>query len=509
MKRNLRYSFFFTSLILFGLSFGISAQVEPQPNNQVEAIDSIQNDIQETESNTSSLKNAQTTFTLEEAQAYALQNNINVKVKETDVDIAKEQIREIRATGLPQVGASVRYQHFIQLPTSILPGTFSPKQDFFFVNDTEGNIRPMSTVVLDEDGMPVPGPSVEAAFGTKNNMTGSIDANQLLFSGAYLTALEAAREYVDLREMEIGQATRDAKMAVTQAYYSSLIAKEQIKLLEKNRGNLAKVLFETTQLYESGFIEQLDVDRLTLSLSNLDIQISNAERSYVLAVEALKFQMGMTSADPIELTDSLNAILPELENLALEDSNNFNPNSRVEYRVLNQQGRLNDLDIKSMTRQKYPTLAAFGSYQQTFQSDSLRHIFKGRNWFPTFVVGLQLSIPIFDGFGNKARIEQRKLQGVQVNQAKELLKQSFNLEINQAKINYENAVEQLESQKKNIDLAEKIYSVSLIKYKEGLGSSLEVNAAETELYQTQGLYMQALYNLVLAKTNLDKALGEL
>jgi|GEM_PF-140161 len=423
-------------------------------------------------------------FSLQEAKDYALKNNLNVKMKKTDGAMAKEQMREIRATGLPQVGANMNYNRFFQLPTSLVPAN-----EF-------GNPEAPDDEFL------------ELQFGTKNTVGFSLDANQLIFSGSYLTALEAGKEFASLRSEEVIQSEEQVKFAVSQAYYNVLLAKAQIEILDKNKSNLEQILFETSQLYENGFIEMLDVDRLTLSLSNINIQIVTTKRSLYVAKEFLKFQMGYTEEEDIELSDGLNEILPEIENVVIDDSDVFNPRKRIEYRLLDRQKLLTELDIKNVKWQGYPSLAAFASYQQNWQQNQMKEIFNSNFWFPTFVVGLQLNIPIFSGFRGSANIEQKKLQIVQINQMQSLMKQSFNLELNQTRIEYLSSLEQLNSQRENISLAEKIYNTSVIKYKEGLGSSLEVNAAESELFQTQGLYLQSLYNLLIAKTNLDKANGK-
>ncbi len=422
-------------------------------------------------------------FSLEEAKAYALNNNINIKIKKTDTQIAEQQMKEIRATGLPQINANLDFNHFFQLPTNLVPAT-----QFGDPNAPEDQY-------------------IELQFGTDNTVGFSLDASQLVFSGSYLTALEAAKEYATLRNEEITQSVEQVKFSVSQAYYGVLLNKAQIEILEKNKSNVEKVLFETTQLYKNGFIELLDVDRLNLSLSNLNIQIGTSKRSLYMAKEALKFQMGYTEKQDIGLSDGLEKILPLIENVIIDDSSKFNPRTKVEYRLLEKQELLNELDIKNVKWQGRPSLSAFASYQQNWQQNSLSKIADTNFWFPTFLVGLQLKVPIFSGFKGSANIEQKKLKGIQLKYNKSILEQSFNLELNKTRVEYLSSLEQLKSQRENISLAEKIYNTSLIKYKEGLGSSLEVNAAESELYQTQGLFLQALYNLLIAKTNLDKANG--
>lgn len=420
-------------------------------------------------------------FTLESAQEYALTHNINIEVEKTDIEIAQEQVKETRGIGLPTVSAGLNYQRFVQLPINLVPAQF---------------INPMAPE----------GEFAELQFGTKNNLSASIEASQLIFNGSYLVALEASRNFVNISKEELSQTQTDLKFAVANAYYNALIAQEQIKLLENNKENLSKILFETEQLNESGFVEALDVDRLRLTLNNLETQIVSAQRSAVLAKNALKFQMGMDEGESIELEENFQDIVANLEAVAIDTT--FSPNNRAEFRLLEQQERLNELDIKNYRWQRLPNLAAFASYQQTFQNDKF-DVFDDNFWFPTFVVGLQLNIPILQGFSKNAQIRQREIQALQIRKGKEFLQQSFELEITQAKINFTNALEQVKSQKENIELAEKIYKTATIKYNEGIGSSIEVNTAEGSLLETQALYIQSLLNLVLAKTNLDKALGKL
>lgn len=451
-------------------------------------------------------------LSLEEAIEYADMNNLTAKTSETELEISKEKLKEIRANGMPQISAGLNYQYFLQVPTSILPGALNPEQQLLEVVTIVDEVGTQGTQMagfpkLDAAGNIIPGAPVPAQFGTKNNLTGELSASQLLFSGSYLVALEAAKESNNYYEGNVEQAKRDVRLQVAQAYYQALIAQEQIKLLKKNKENLEKVFFETEQLNKNGFVEEIDVDRLRLTLSNLNTQINTAQRGGELTEAALKFQLGLNADTPIELSDSIEGVFKDLDPNILVDG--FSPTDRIEYRILETQSKLVELDVKSTRWSKYPTVSAFGSYQQAFQNDDFGKVFNGSNWFPTFVVGLNVSVPIYSGGRLDAQIRQKELQGLQIQTGKELLTQSFNLEIEQAKIAYTNSLEQMQSQKSNLELAQKIYDVTLIKYNEGFGSSLEVNSAETELFQTQGLYIQSLYDLIVAKLNLDKAIGEI
>ncbi len=445
-------------------------------------------------------------FSLKEAQNYALQNSINIKLKDTEIEVANEQLNEIRSIGLPSLNGSLRYNYYITIPKTILPATFNPLQELVQIETSQGTKFIQVPVLDPQTGAPQFGEPQEVAFGTKHTLNAGLEATQMIFNGSYFVGLEASKELKKRVNEEKVQAEDELKFAITQAYFSALIVKEQIALLEKNKENLEQILFETSQLYENGFVEVLDVDRLRLSLSNLSLQIENTKRSHQLSLESLKFQMGYVEENEISLVDSLSEIIPDIESMKVEDLK-VNPRNRAEYRVLERTENLNKLDIKNISWQRLPNLTAFGTYQQNFQQDSLRTLFKGDFWTPAFLVGFQLNVPILAGGERKAQIAQRKLRAVQIEQSKELLKQSFNIEMEQARLNYKNALAQVQSQQENISLAERIYSTALIKYKEGLGSSLEVSTAERELFQTQSLYINALYSLVVEKNNLDRALG--
>lgn len=418
---------------------------------------------------------------VKEAQSYAIKNNLNAVNARLRVDSSRQVVKEITAVGLPQVEAKVNYQHYLKLPTSLVPGEAfgMPEQDF-----------------------------VELTFGTKNNLTAGIDVTQLIFDGTYFLGVRASHLFIERAEKQARATETDIKDKVTRAYYTVLVAKENMNILEQNTKVLDRVLYETTQLYENGFVEKLEVNRLKLSLANLKTRISSAERQYILAKDNLKFQMGLDLSKDIELSDSLDGLTARtdpayLANLEL--LKNEATNRRVEMQLLNTGSAFRELDIRQVKSQYLPKLYGFGSLQANFQNDNFR-IFSNK-WFPTSFLGLELQVPIFDGFRKKRQIAQREIDLKKINNTKELFKESISLQIINAQTSYKNALEQIQHQQETIELAQDLYDVTLFKYKEGLGSSLEVTNAESTLYETQGLYIKALYDLLIAQADLDKALG--
>jgi len=416
-------------------------------------------------------------FTLETAQEYGVKHNLNVKNSKLEIDNSEQVVKQYFGTGLPQVSGSMSYQRALKLPASLVPA------EFFGGNEGE---------------------FAKLAFGTDNNLTFGLNIDQQLFSGTYFIGLQAANAVVELSRLQVVQTEADVKDQVTQAYIAAAATGENIAILEKNVAVIERVLFETQQLYENGFAEAMDVDRLKLSKANLRTQIKNAERQKEMTFNLLKYQMGISLDKEIELTEGFYDLVEAAKGVEVFSAK---PSSRIELKVLSQQDKLNELDIRNYKSRYLPRLDGFAAWQTSFQANDF-NLGNGDSWIPSSFIGLRMSVPIFDGFTKKAQIGQRLINREKIATANSLLQNSIELEQNQAKIEYYNAVEQVENQKGNLDLAERIHKTALIKYKEGLGSSLEVTSAEGDLYQTQGLHIQALFSLISAKSKLDKALGK-
>jgi len=417
-------------------------------------------------------------ISLAEAKDYAKRYHPTVGSAMLDIAKAEERINEIRASGLPQINASVDLNHYLKQPVSIIP-SFDPTAP-------EGTTQ-------------------ELVFGTKNNLTAGLSAQQLVFDASFFQGLKLAEIYSELAKKQAQQTALETQFKVEQAYLSALIAKENIKLLENNMPTINRILFETEQLYINGFAEAVEVDRLVLSKSNLETQIANLQEQQDLAVELLAFQMGYGENKQLVLTDDLDGLM-NMDVMALDAK--AEAKNRIEYKVMQTQNALNDMNIKTIESRYYPSVAAYGNYQWAAQRDKFNYLNLNEPWFNTFIIGLNVNVPIFDGFLKRSQIEQAKIDKEKISYATEILDQAVALEIKQAKTNYTNALIQKQSQDDNLKLAKKIYDTALIKYKEGLGSSLEVNAAESALLETQANYINSLYNLILAKSDINKAYGK-
>ena len=431
-------------------------------------------------------------FSLQEAIEYAKLNHPDVKVKILNIEDAEQQIIENRAIGIPQVNAGMDYQYFVDIPTQILPDFISPT--VYAILEAEDLIT---------DPMPPIPQSVPAQFGTKHNLSANLNVSALIFDGSYFVGLKAAREYREFTDAELQNTIADVRINVINSYLPILILDETATTIRKNIEKITSVYEETKAYYEEGFVERLDVDRLELSIANLETELEAVEIQRSTATNALKFAMGYPIEGNIELTDDMESVLNNSigDELAMAK---LDYNLRPDYVLANEGIQLNELNIKLQKSSFLPSIGAFGSYQQSLLTNDLSN----GEWYPTTVLGLNLNVPIFSGLGKKAKVSRAEIDLQQSIEQLNYLESAISLEVENARSTYLNARKRLENRKKNMDLAERIYNTTQTKYSEGVGSSLEVNQAEQDVYTAQQNYYQAVFDVLTAESALAKALGK-
>jgi outer membrane protein TolC len=346
-------------------------------------------------------------------------------------------------------------------------------------------------------------------FGVKysGSLVGAV--NQLLFDASYKVGLKAADTYRELAQKNVTASKIEVAGQVAKAYYGVLVSEERIKLLDLNIGRLDSTLRETKELNRQGFVEKIDIDRLEVQSNNLRTERQKVQNLIQLSYVLLKYQMGLNVDETIKLTDSIQELnVQELERIAQVEANNFDYNQRIEFSTLQSQLRLAALDIENTQKQYYPRLSAFLNYGYNNGRDKLGDMFTNK-WFALSSVGINLSAPIFDGFSKRYRMQQQRITLQKAQNSGELLKSSIDLQIRQAQIMLQNNLQTLQTQKRNLDLAQEILRVTRIKYKEGVGSNIEVLNAEISSREAQTNYFSSLLDFMLAKVDADKATGKL
>ena len=452
-----------------------------------------------------SQEQAGTAFTLEQCIDYALKNSINMQNSFIDQQIAASKVKETVGIGLPQIHGSV---NAITNPT--LPRFFSKYVVAQGFNPS-----------LDIPGL---GPNDVVAgqnfFQLPNSLNASVSVNQLIFNGSYLVGLKASSAFKDLAYKNTNQTKEQTIEQVTKAFYAALINQERKNLFDNNIARVDSLLRNTSALNKNGFAEEIDVDRVQVTLNNLTTEKAKFERLQILSVELLKFQMNYPINQPLELGGKINDLSIEVPlDTYLKD---WDYKSRPDYQTLEVNRKLQYLNVRNKYAAALPVLSANANLGYSKQSTSFSNLFTNGvafnetptgtgpdKLYPFSSVGFTLSVPIFTGLQNSYQLKQEKLKLEKIDNSFKMMKSNIDLQIKQSITNYQNSIQSLASQKKNMTLAEKVARVTKIKYTQGVGSNLEVVDAESSLKESQVNYYSALYDVLVAKVDIDKAFGKL
>lgn len=440
---------------------------------------------------------AQRNLSLEEAIRLGMDTNIQFKQNEIDKAKAESRIKELRASGLPQVSGSIGYQYYVIVPQQPVEDFISPS--VFGILEGTG-LLPVGTYSGDPD-------IFEFSFFMPHNVNVGIDANWLIFDGSYLVALEAARVFRDLTEHNLEVSKQQVKNNITKAYLNVLLTDINKLALQNNISSLEKLRFETFEIYKAGFVEHLDIDRLDLSLMNLRTELEKLHNVTNLAENLLKLQIGIPVSDTIILTEDIDMIVNKMKLEKVDMSEELNFDNLPDYKQIEYGIQMQELDVKRIERSKLPTVSAFVSGTETLSRENLFDSDQA-GWLPSLGVGFGVNVPIYDAGRRNAQIELSRLNIEETELKKSQFIDAKLMEVANAKLEFQNAKSTLANAEKVLEITNSIYEKTLIKYKEGVGSSLEVNQAESEVYSAQATFINAIYSLVNANTNLDISLGK-
>ena len=413
-------------------------------------------------------------FSLDAAVDYAMNNSNAIRNAQVDILDSEQNVKEQFSRGLPQINGSLDFQHFLKVPVLPLPEAFA---------------------------MGDPNAPTSIAFQLRNSFVAGISARGMLFDGSFFVGLRAARASGEYFNLQMENPRRTVRGQVIQAYFPTLLLKTNVAILDNNISNLEKLKNEVSAQYDAGFVEQLDVDRLTLSLNNLKSQRDQIAQQAENALRALKYTLNFPVDEPLRVEDDLDKLETEIDAALLTSDIPYQ--DRPEIRLLDKTIELQGLNEELQKAAYLPTVYATIAGQYQYQGDNFSDGF----WAPTVVLGLQANIPIYDFGGRAARVERAKLATQKVVNQRNDIQRGVQLEVLNARATFTANNDRLRVTKDNLDLAQRIYDTTQIKYREGVGSSVEVVQAEQALYESQANYLNALYETLVAKEDLFLALG--
>lgn len=425
--------------------------------------------------------NAQQALSIDEAWQYAVDHNVNVQKAKIDRTIADQKVKETIGIGLPQISAQGQYNYFLNIPVQLLPAAF--------VGGEEGTYIPVQ-------------------FGQKQSVSGGVTLTQLLFNGSYLVGLQSAKAYIETAALAEEKTEITVKEAILLTYTGILVTDENLKTLEENRKVAEKSLSDTEQTYKVGLVELQNVEQQQYSYKSILTNQQNLIRTRDKLLMTLKYLMGYPLKENLLLTTDLQELIVKNETLVSVEENR-DVSNHIDFRLSQNALRLQQLLLKLQKSKYLPTLAAAVSSTYNGNADDFNFFNKNQQYFNTSVIALQLDIPIFSGFQKKWQTEQAKLEVKKAELDLNETQRNIQNTAFTASIEYENAYNSYKNAQELVALSSSIFKKQQIKFQEGLGTSLELQQAETQLYSSQNQYYEAALNLIQSKTKLDKALGTL
>lgn len=430
-------------------------------------------------------------FSVEQAVAYGLENNYNLKNAQTDVKIAKQIVKETTAIGLPQINAAIGNTNYIDIPTTLMPDFISSA--VYGVNMEAFGLVPITP--LGEAG------TFPVKFGTKYNANADLSVSQLVFSGEYLIGLKASKTYMQQTNQMLVKTEQTLREQISQSYFLVLSLREQKSVLMKTLTANEKLLEETRAMHKSGFVEDTDVSQLEIAVNNLNINVQNLEKQAQTSLDYLKMNLGMDIESELELSDKL---LDLLESSIIKQNTEFDLNENIDFQMMQTQLALANLQVKRDQSTYLPQLSAFFNAQTNAMRSKYNFFDSSETWFPTTVWGFNISIPIWSSGSRASKVQQAKLSRTKLDESAKQLNSALKLEVKTAENNLTLHLGEYQNSLKNIDLSQKIYEKTQKKFKAGLASSFELIQAHNNFLNASGSYTASIFNVLNDRATLER-----
>jgi outer membrane protein len=407
-------------------------------------------------------------FSLSEAKSYALINSPVLLNSARDVEISKKMIWENTASGLPQFSVNSSY-------------SYNPELSGF--TDAIVNFPGMEDLDVND---------------LKKNFFYSGQVDQLIFSGAYIVGLKAAKVYASLSVLADTKSRIGLEESITNTYFTALVARQSSEILDSTLTVIHQTLFQTEQMFKNGFVEQTDVDQLKILESNIKSNLTLTMRQVGIMERMLKFQMGLPIDQPITLTDKIDPLI-NLMNLETAVIDSFDLQSNVDYNMMQTQEKLRLLNYKLSKSMFLPTLNGYYSFYKSLDNNFF-------NDQSPSTYGLSLYFPIFSSGLRMSQVKQRQLEYQKAQTNREMGSDDLRIQYETALSGFLAARDIYFLQEENRNLSLRIYRKSITKFQEGVSSSLDLNTTQQQFFTAEGTYFNALMALVTAKAKLDNLL---
>jgi len=411
---------------------------------------------------------------LDECLSLAVQNSVRLQISLLEQQRLQYQRRETIGQGLPNINFNGGWDDYVNLPTQLIPGEFFGK----------------------------PGEMIPVQFGTSFNISGSVDASQIIYNQAFLIGLRITRQFLAQNTLETERLETELVAEVSKAYYLAQITRQQIGNQMNVMENLDSLLDIARSQHEFGLITGVDVDRINVNRLNLQSAIDNLETLLQQQYSMLKYFMGIPEEEQIILPETVD---PNV--VAIDTSGSLN--NHIDIRMIEKQKEITETNLKLDRSFYYPSLTLIASTNYLNQSNTFYLFGEPTGWYNTSLVGFRLNVPIFNGLQKRWKVSQTKVQLEKVGVTETDTRRILSIQAKDAARKLTNSITTESRQRENVGLAEKVYAVSQDRYKQGLIPLTDMLNAESDLSAAQTGHTTALVQMKIAEIDYLKAKGTL
>lgn len=406
---------------------------------------------------------------------FALQHNTLIQRSKLETQKTQAKVREAISIGLPQVNGTGGFNYNAILATSFIPNIFQGK----------------------------PEELVAVRFGTNYNTTFGAELDQLLYSQTFWTGIKATKELAQFNKLSEAKTAEDVAYNVVKLYYQVQTLSKQRDLVKANIEQVTGLYKATDLQYKNGLAKKIDVDQLRVNIVTLSAQRQNLDLQYEQAMQGLKFAMAMPLDAPIVLTDTLDGA--DLPVLASESDQTASYKNKIDLTLLDKQAQLLQLNTDVYKAGYFPTLSFRVNFNRQGQGNNIDQL----KWFNNSVLGLNLQVPLFDGFKKSNQIQQASIERLQIIEDRKRTEQSLQLQYGNARQQLYSTLNTLTALKENGVVAQEVFNVTQKRFKEGLASINDVLQTERTMREVQTNYLTTLLQYRFALIDLDYANGKL
>ncbi len=414
-------------------------------------------------------------FNLDQCIVYAMQHQPAVIQSDLGITIARKTNAINLSAWLPQVNLNGMLTHYIQLPTSFVTNTLNPPPQFLKENQ-----------------------------GFVNTLVPQLSVTETIFSPDVLNSARSAHLIVE-QAKQSGDSTRINLVAsVSKSFYNLLFTLEQMKVLQEDTARLKKNLKDTYHQYIGGIVDKTDYKQATITLNNSKAQLKQTYESIKPEYASLKQLMGLPQETRLNLIFDT---LKMMQEIVFDTTQQLQIEKRIEYQLLQTNKKLQQQTVNYYRSQFLPSLSALYSYNYQFETNPYGNFLNQA--YPYSYIGGTLSIPLFTGFRRSESIQKAKLQLQQLDLEEYNLKSGLYIQYSNALATYKSNLYDLSVLRENVTMAKDVYSVVSFQYKQGVVPYLNVITAESDLVSSEISYINSLFQLLLSKVDLEKALGSI